>query len=699
ASIFLNTFSKFIKYCSEEYSGKLTHITGSKIPPFNVKALKKIIDALPLSNDTEVSKGEVAVLSEIHAYIKKNKANLWSTSTIEQRLAEAYDLSKQLFTKIRSSPNNQNKTAYRKILNSVFDTIKATDVLDAKDYKELKEIFGRFDALLADEGDQAKHLRLILSGVRKEIDGVLLNKLTAKVGEQPVGQSDNPVSSLPLGQKTIGGLPVSSEAKAAYDSLEGKEWLADDAMQILPLEIFEQYREGILELQSYGVNIAWLPPSTTRMLLQPDYDDQLDFDDAIKNDPGVPAPASQRQIVFMPLNDSRENVDQSNEVGTGSHWQLVVCDRTEEGVTYYGVNSLNEYANDVALDVINKMEPGFSDREDDDKLTPRECPEQEDGSQCGVYVLRNIDALLRKIIQGAQEGYISIEKISIADYGEKPLTRSDLQEMVIRSEERKAASKKVYLHPRVDEKSPLRAAIARATSDRLSPEQIFIKEPSRDFIGKVIYSTKEFVYLEPVSDGHKGDDGVLPIYAVPHNDPARLPDSDQQDLLSELTLYEKGPVPKGGVVEVTMIERYDNPDHRRPGSVTLKSFGRCPLPEEKVVAPFMPGIDKNGPYILYQVAPPPSSTAGEGSSAVNQPDNICKVYEESLRGTGKTINLLTERIKKNKGKPWKDWSEEDRRYTTVNFPPLLSKSQTPSTVEPTSILKSMLASKKTPGGR
>lgn len=112
-----------------------------------------------------------------------------------------------------------------------------------------------------------------------------------------------------------------------------------------------------------------------------------------------PIEATSYDFIFFPLNDC-----DGNEPG-GSHWSLMIYSRKDEMCYHYdSSNSINrsiaeKFAKNVIKYFLNKQER---------RCIEMDCPQQNNGFDCGLFVLCLADLISRHILKGL--------KISNCDY-------------------------------------------------------------------------------------------------------------------------------------------------------------------------------------------------------------------------------------------------------------------------------------------
>ncbi|OCL11587.1 Ulp1 protease family protein [Glonium stellatum] len=194
-----------------------------------------------------------------------------------------------------------------------------------------------------------------------------------------------------------------SLTKLDVDSIRN-DWLTDNA-----IAFWEEYLEHE-KLKAYPkASISLLRPSMSFMLMNTA--DPLTLKEVLPN-------FSTTTHIFLPINDCR-NVEQPEG---GSHWSLLVVS-TIDGVAFH-YDSLKPANDAEARTVAKKMGEllkcplKFVDMDD--------APQQENGSDCGVFVCLLMQHLLLKRLLMADEK----EKVSMSMAGRNVNASSGRKEMV-----------------------------------------------------------------------------------------------------------------------------------------------------------------------------------------------------------------------------------------------------------------------------
>ncbi|KAJ2378406.1 SUMO1 sentrin specific peptidase 8 [Coemansia sp. RSA 2607] len=111
----------------------------------------------------------------------------------------------------------------------------------------------------------------------------------------------------------------------------------------------------------------------------------------------LPPDMHTKHIIFIPINDGDDVFVQG---GSGSHWSLLVCSRTTRGagktaaVTFHYFDSAANSNYHVALATKVKLEMLLA--ENNTQIITHSCPQQENGYDCGVFVILFADILARR---------------------------------------------------------------------------------------------------------------------------------------------------------------------------------------------------------------------------------------------------------------------------------------------------------------
>ncbi|KAK6077691.1 Ulp1 protease family protein [Seiridium cupressi] len=166
------------------------------------------------------------------------------------------------------------------------------------------------------------------------------------------------------------------------------DWLTDNN-----IAFWEEFLEREVLTKYPQAHIVLLRPSMTFLLMK-DSDTEA-VKSAIPDFRGV-------THIFLPINDNR-NVSQAEG---GSHWSLLLVSIID-GVAFH-YDSLEGANNDEALLCLRRLEPVLRKKLRFHHLS--ECPQQDNGSDCGVFVCIIMRHLLVKRLLAVNAG----EKISMS---------------------------------------------------------------------------------------------------------------------------------------------------------------------------------------------------------------------------------------------------------------------------------------------
>jgi len=97
-----------------------------------------------------------------------------------------------------------------------------------------------------------------------------------------------------------------------------------------------------------------------------------------------------KEIIFLPVNNSSTG---GYEGGTGSHWSLLVYRRANEFHYYDSAGSMNlTVATNLANNFLKYLEISGSAN----IIKPASCPQQSNGSDCGVFTIAFTRCLVNK---------------------------------------------------------------------------------------------------------------------------------------------------------------------------------------------------------------------------------------------------------------------------------------------------------------
>ncbi|KAL8701823.1 MAG: hypothetical protein Q9224_000321 [Gallowayella concinna] len=165
------------------------------------------------------------------------------------------------------------------------------------------------------------------------------------------------------------------------------DWLTDNV-----IAFWEEYLERDYLAQHHSCNIVLLRPSMSFMLIQTP--DPLTLRDALPN-------FAKTTHIFLPINDCRN----PSVAEGGSHWSLLLVS-IADGVAFH-YDSLNPANRDEAITTTKKLGTLLGRRFQ--FLDLPDSPQQENSSDCGVFVCVQMKhLLLKKLMRADKEQKISM---------------------------------------------------------------------------------------------------------------------------------------------------------------------------------------------------------------------------------------------------------------------------------------------------
>lgn len=198
------------------------------------------------------------------------------------------------------------------------------------------------------------------------------------------------------------------------DTLNEGEWIADTIV-----EFHEEYLERTALNKSSSIKL--LRPSMVYLV--------ANIQDPSELASALPADLSAYQAVFIPVNDAAD----LSCADSGSHWSLLVYARPFN--TFYYYDSLRDTNLKAALSVANKFARLLSD------TTPsfahqKDCPQQENGADCGACVIGVTDVLVNRLLQPQTPGTAfnpeAMMLVTDQDTLPSPTVRSCLREIILK---------------------------------------------------------------------------------------------------------------------------------------------------------------------------------------------------------------------------------------------------------------------------
>ncbi|XP_071478414.1 sentrin-specific protease 8-like [Diadema antillarum] len=102
-----------------------------------------------------------------------------------------------------------------------------------------------------------------------------------------------------------------------------------------------------------------------------------------------------KQLIFLAINDN----DSSASTG-GSHWSLLVFWRSDYSFRHY--DSCGSYNERAARDVARKLQPHIGPTGKKASFIHEQSPQQQNGYDCGLFVICTTEHLCRQSLQGCQ---------------------------------------------------------------------------------------------------------------------------------------------------------------------------------------------------------------------------------------------------------------------------------------------------------
>ncbi|XP_076765830.1 sentrin-specific protease 8 [Xylocopa sonorina] len=179
--------------------------------------------------------------------------------------------------------------------------------------------------------------------------------------------------------------------------LQGSQWLND-----VIIGFYFEYLDETLNKKGPKL-LYFISPELTQLLKMTDPSQY----DIFFN----PTNMSECRCIFFPLN----NCNKKDAAG-GSHWSLLVYSKQDK--TCYHFDSSKGYNNSTASKFAENLMSYFLDKDESNKkFVDVDCPQQDNGYDCGIYVLCLADVITEHVIKTGG--------ISGCDYGQvKKLTYS-----------------------------------------------------------------------------------------------------------------------------------------------------------------------------------------------------------------------------------------------------------------------------------
>lgn len=168
--------------------------------------------------------------------------------------------------------------------------------------------------------------------------------------------------------------------------LKGPYWLNDTV-----IGFYFEYLNN-----TAGSKLLFVSPELTQLLKLSDISDCKVFLDSVD--------ARRRDFVFFPLNDCKSR----NDAG-GTHWSLVVYSRL--GKKAFHFDSARGLNCSVASDFSRKILDSLVDEGSGEFVEFQDCPSQDNGYDCGLYVLCITDAITQSVAKCANLDNVRLDGV------------------------------------------------------------------------------------------------------------------------------------------------------------------------------------------------------------------------------------------------------------------------------------------------
>ncbi|XP_029034138.1 sentrin-specific protease 8-like [Osmia bicornis bicornis] len=166
--------------------------------------------------------------------------------------------------------------------------------------------------------------------------------------------------------------------------LQGTHWLNDVIIGFY-FEYLDQRYNGTGEKEFYFIS-----PELTQLLKMTDPSQYSIFLD--------PVNVSNSKCIIFPLN----NCDKKDAAG-GSHWSLLVYSKQEK--TCYHFDSSKGFNSSIASKFAkNIMSCILNENNLNGKFVEADCPQQDNGYDCGIYVLCLTDVIVQYVLKTGRVG-------------------------------------------------------------------------------------------------------------------------------------------------------------------------------------------------------------------------------------------------------------------------------------------------------
>jgi len=157
------------------------------------------------------------------------------------------------------------------------------------------------------------------------------------------------------------------------DLLNGPHWLNDNH-----IAFYFEYLERVA-YENSSKDVAFVSPSVAQLMKNSQPEEIVFFCEPLHLDT--------KQFVFFPVNDS-----ESPDTPGGSHWSLLAYHRAKNVYLHFDSSEGNTN-NKPATKLLRNVAPFIVKNESFPTLTEGECDKQQNGYDCGVYVLCNVERL------------------------------------------------------------------------------------------------------------------------------------------------------------------------------------------------------------------------------------------------------------------------------------------------------------------
>ncbi|KAM9982626.1 hypothetical protein ACTFIZ_007165 [Dictyostelium cf. discoideum] len=205
-------------------------------------------------------------------------------------------------------------------------------------------------------------------------------------------------------------LIVSYNDSAIYQSdiniLKSNQWLNDSIISFY----LEWLKDGEDNKNKIPNQVLLLSPSVVFCcsFVESEQEIQLMFEQ--------PLSLKTKEVIFFPLTNNRD----PNVIGGGTHWTLLIFIKSLNKFIYY--DSINIFDPNDAIFIISKFKfllssPPKTNNNNNFKefLINQKTPQQQNGYDCGLYVLSIIEELLELIIKENENKKNEENKISYED--------------------------------------------------------------------------------------------------------------------------------------------------------------------------------------------------------------------------------------------------------------------------------------------